>query len=99
MSRDGRDPMASTAWRLALGIVPVLAGFMNGVAALIVLSQLPPLLGVPADELARNGLATLTQLLRLRPSCRCRLHQSLWRRLRLPRPRSQTLPGTRSSRK
>lgn len=41
---------------------PVLAGFMNGVAALIVLSQLPPLLGVPADELARNGLATLTQL-------------------------------------
>jgi MFS superfamily sulfate permease-like transporter len=41
---------------------PVLAGFMNGVAALIVLSQLPPLLGVPADELARNGLGTLAQL-------------------------------------
>ena len=41
---------------------PVLAGFMNGVAALIVLSQLPPLLGVPADQMAHAGLATLTRL-------------------------------------
>lgn len=36
---------------------PVLAGFMNGVAALIVLSQLPPLLGVQADSL--TALASL----------------------------------------
>lgn len=35
---------------------PVLAGFMNGVAVLIVLSQLPSLLGVPASELANGAL-------------------------------------------
>lgn len=57
---------------------PVLAGFMNGVAVLIVLSQLPALLGLAPDALARMdwsawaeasplaaGLATLTGLLML----------------------------------
>lgn len=38
---------------------PVLAGFMNGVALLIVGSQLPTLFGVPADAWARDGLAAL----------------------------------------
>ena len=38
---------------------PVLAGFMNGVAILIVLSQLPVLLGVPATDWARDGWAAL----------------------------------------
>ena len=38
---------------------PVLAGFMNGVAILIVLSQLPVLLGVPAPAWARDGWAAL----------------------------------------
>ena len=38
---------------------PVLAGFMNGVAILIVVSQLPPLLGLPADAWARDGLRSL----------------------------------------
>ena len=44
---------------------PVLAGFMNGVAALIVLSQLPPLLGVQADNftaLANLGPASAAAL-------------------------------------
>jgi MFS superfamily sulfate permease-like transporter/CRP-like cAMP-binding protein len=38
---------------------PVLAGFMNGVAILIVLSQLPVLLGVPAPAWARDGWEAL----------------------------------------
>jgi SulP family sulfate permease len=38
---------------------PVLAGFMNGVAILIVLSQLAPLLGLAPDALARHGLPAL----------------------------------------
>ncbi len=41
---------------------PVLAGFMNGVALLIVVSQLPALLGLPADALAREGWAALRQV-------------------------------------
>ena len=41
---------------------PVLAGFMNGVALLIVVSQLPSLLGLPADALAREGWALLRHL-------------------------------------
>jgi sulfate permease, SulP family len=40
---------------------PVLAGFMNGVAILIWLSQLPPLLGLPGGAWARHGLAALAQ--------------------------------------
>ena len=38
---------------------PVLAGLMNGVAVLIVVSQLPALLGVPPDALARLGWRAL----------------------------------------
>jgi SulP family sulfate permease len=38
---------------------PVLAGFMNGVAILIVLSQAAPLLGLAPDALARDGVAAL----------------------------------------
>lgn len=38
---------------------PVLAGFMNGVAILIVLSQAGPLLGLAPDALAREGTAAL----------------------------------------
>ena len=34
---------------------PVLAGFMNGVAVLIVVSQLPPLLGLPVGAWQREG--------------------------------------------
>jgi len=34
---------------------PVLAGFMNGVAVLIILSQLPPLLGIEPGDWAREG--------------------------------------------
>ena len=34
---------------------PVLAGFMNGVALLIVVSQVPPLLGWPTGEWSRHG--------------------------------------------
>jgi sulfate permease, SulP family len=41
---------------------PVLAGFMNGVAILIWLSQLPPLLGLPAGAWARHGVAALAQM-------------------------------------
>ena len=40
---------------------PVLAGFMNGVAILIWLSQLPPLLGLPGGAWARHGLEALAQ--------------------------------------
>lgn len=40
---------------------PVLAGFMNGVAVLILWSQMPALLGVPATEWARLGTAAATQ--------------------------------------
>jgi MFS superfamily sulfate permease-like transporter len=39
---------------------PVLAGFMNGVALLIVVSQLPPLLGLPAGAWQREGFGSLT---------------------------------------
>lgn len=38
---------------------PVLAGFMNGVAVLIVLSQLAPALGVDVIRLAGDGIAAL----------------------------------------
>ena len=38
---------------------PVLAGFMNGVAILIVLSQVPVLFGVPAPAWSRDGWAAL----------------------------------------
>ena len=38
---------------------PVLAGFMNGVAVLIVLSQLAPLLGLQPGALQRDGLQAL----------------------------------------
>lgn len=38
---------------------PVLAGFMNGVAVLIALSQLAPALGVDSAQLARQGAAAL----------------------------------------
>ena len=40
---------------------PVLAGFMNGVAILIVLSQIPVLLGVPAAAWSREGVAALAE--------------------------------------
>jgi MFS superfamily sulfate permease-like transporter len=40
----------------------VLAGFMNGVAVLIVLSQVGPALGVDADVLARDGWAALRDM-------------------------------------
>lgn len=40
---------------------PALSGFMNGVAVLIMLSQLAPMLGLPADAWARQGLAALAQ--------------------------------------
>jgi SulP family sulfate permease len=39
----------------------VLAGFMNGVAVLLVLSQLAPALGLPADRLAREGWRLLAE--------------------------------------
>lgn len=39
---------------------PVLAGFMNGVAILIVLSQVPVLLGIPAPAWSRDGAAALS---------------------------------------
>lgn len=56
---------------LALGLVragklarfvpqPVLAGFMNGVAILIVVSQIPVLLGIPAEIWSRDGAAALS---------------------------------------
>lgn len=38
---------------------PVLAGFMNGVAVLIILSQLPPLLGIAPGAWGREGWAVL----------------------------------------
>jgi SulP family sulfate permease len=38
---------------------PVLAGFMNGVAILIVVSQVPVLLGIPAAAWSREGAAAL----------------------------------------
>jgi SulP family sulfate permease len=38
---------------------PVLAGFMNGIAILIVLSQVPVLLGVSVSAWARDGWSTL----------------------------------------
>ncbi len=38
---------------------PVLAGFMNGVAVLLLLSQLAPALGLPVDRLAREGWPAL----------------------------------------
>lgn len=40
---------------------PVLAGFMNGVAVLIVVSQLPPLLGLPAGAWESQGLRSLAE--------------------------------------
>jgi len=40
---------------------PVLAGFMNGVAVLMVVSQVPVIAGVAADELARRGWSALAQ--------------------------------------
>jgi SulP family sulfate permease len=39
---------------------PVLAGFMNGVAILIVLSQVPVLLGIPAAAWSSDGVASLS---------------------------------------
>lgn len=39
---------------------PVLAGFMNGVAVLIALSQVGPALGIPATQWQRDGLAALS---------------------------------------
>ncbi len=41
---------------------PALAGFMNGVAILILLSQIPALLGVSRADLHRDGLATLAHM-------------------------------------
>ena len=38
---------------------PVLAGFMNGVAILIVVSQVPPLLGLPGGRWATEGFSSL----------------------------------------
>jgi sulfate permease, SulP family len=38
---------------------PVLAGLMNGIAVLIVVSQLPPLLGLPSGAWARDGWRAL----------------------------------------
>ena len=38
---------------------PVLAGFMNGVAVLIILSQLPPLLGIAPGAWGREGWSVL----------------------------------------
>lgn len=50
-------------WRAGslVGFVPqpVLSGFLNGVAVLIVLSQAPALLGLPAEAWAAEGLAAL----------------------------------------
>jgi MFS superfamily sulfate permease-like transporter len=40
---------------------PVLAGFMNGVAVLMVVAQLPVLLGIDAETLARQGWQALPQ--------------------------------------
>ncbi len=40
---------------------PVLAGFMNGVALLILVAQAAPLLGLPADAWSTQGLAALAQ--------------------------------------
>ena len=40
---------------------PVLAGFMDGVAILIVVSQVPLLFGVPAEAWAREGLSALAE--------------------------------------
>jgi sulfate permease, SulP family len=40
---------------------PVLAGFMNGVAVLMVLSQVPAIAGVSVDALARRGWSALAQ--------------------------------------
>lgn len=40
---------------------PVLAGFMNGVAVLIILSQLPPLLGIAPGAWGREGWSVLRQ--------------------------------------
>ncbi|MCW5636611.1 MAG: SLC26A/SulP transporter family protein [Rubrivivax sp.] len=40
---------------------PVLAGFMNGVAVLMVAAQLPVLLGIAAEVLARQGVAAFAQ--------------------------------------
>ena len=41
---------------------PVLAGFMNGVVLLILLSQLPALLGLPQDALHERGWRALSQM-------------------------------------
>ena len=41
---------------------PVLAGFMNGVVLLILMSQLPALLGLPQDVFQRQGWSALSQL-------------------------------------
>jgi MFS superfamily sulfate permease-like transporter len=38
---------------------PVLAGFMNGIAVLIVLSQVPVLLGIPAPAWSHDGVGAL----------------------------------------
>jgi len=40
---------------------PVLAGFMNGVAVLMVVSQVPVIAGLPADEFVRRGWSALAQ--------------------------------------
>jgi SulP family sulfate permease len=69
---------------------PVLAGFMNGVALLIVVSQMPPLLGLPADVWARDGLRSLAawQGLPLAVALATALLMALvaWRWPRLPAP-------------
>jgi len=67
----GITVVAAGALLLVLGVLragrlarfvpqPVLAGFMNGVAILIVLSQVPVLLGIPAEAWSRDGAATLS---------------------------------------
>lgn len=69
---------------------PVLAGFMNGVAILIVVSQVPVLFGVQASAWARDGIVALAAL-RWMPLTTALLTALLvvviaWRFPRLPAP-------------
>jgi len=61
---------------------PVLAGFMNGVAILLVVSQLPPLLGLSPNAWAREGLRSLAawQMLPVAIACGTALLLGLIRR-------------------
>ena len=57
---------------------PVLAGFMNGVAVLMVVSQMAAIAGVPAEDLARRGWSALAQWHALAPVATVATAAAMW---------------------